>query len=49
MKRILGDEHPATLTSMNSLAQTYWAQGKTAEAAALQEQVLEKMRRIQRR
>ena len=41
-KRILGEEHLATLTSMNSA--TYRVQG---EAAALHEQVLEKRRRIQ--
>jgi len=44
--RILGAEHPDTLTSMNNLASTYWAQGRMAEAAALQEEVLEKHRRI---
>jgi hypothetical protein len=44
---ILGPEHPDTLTTMDSLASTYWLQGRTAEAAALQELVLEKRRRIQ--
>jgi tetratricopeptide (TPR) repeat protein len=43
---IRGDDHPATLTTMNNLAETYRAQGKTAEAAALHEQVLEKRKRI---
>ena len=45
-KRILGDDHPDTLTTMNNLAVTYRAQGKTAEAAVLQEEVLEKRKRI---
>jgi Tetratricopeptide repeat/NB-ARC domain len=35
---ILGAEHPNTLTSMNNLALTYRDQGKTGEAAALQEE-----------
>jgi hypothetical protein len=43
---ILGAEHPETLTSMNNLAVTYGDQGRTAEAAALKEEVLEKRRRI---
>lgn len=29
---ILGDDHPHTLTTMNNLAETYQAQGKTTEA-----------------
>jgi tetratricopeptide (TPR) repeat protein len=43
---ILGPEHPGTLSSMNNLAVTYRAQGKTAEAAELHEEVLQKRRRI---
>jgi len=43
---ILGVEHPDTLRSMNNLAATYRDQGRRAEAAALQEEVLEKRRRI---
>jgi Flp pilus assembly protein TadD len=43
---LLGEEHPDTLTSMGNLAITYWAQGRTAEAAALQEEVLEKQKRL---
>ena len=43
---ILGPEHAFTLTTMHNLATTYRAQGRTAEAAALEEQVLEKSRRI---
>ena len=41
---ISGADHPSTLMTMNDLALTYWAQGKTAEAAILQE-VLEKSKR----
>jgi hypothetical protein len=35
-KRILGEEHPATLTSMANLAATYWRQGQWNEAEELQ-------------
>jgi hypothetical protein len=45
-RRILGAEHPDMLTSMGNLTLTYQARGNTAEAAALQEEVLEKRRRI---
>ena len=45
-RRILGEEHPDTLTSMANLAATYSDQGRTGEAAALQEEVLQKFRRI---
>jgi Tetratricopeptide repeat len=40
--RILGEEHPDTLTTKHNLASTYQAQGKIAEAAKLEEEVLEK-------
>jgi hypothetical protein len=43
---ILGDDHPDTLTTMNNLAATYRAQGRTGDAASMHEQVLEKSRRI---
>ena len=39
-------EHPDTLTSMNNLASTYRALGRTNDAMALQETVLEVRRRI---
>ena len=45
-RRILGDDHPDTLTAMGNLASTYWQQGRTGEAAALGEEVLQKRRRI---
>ena len=41
-----GGDDPTTLTSMNNLAETYGAQGRTAEAAALHEQALQKRTRI---
>ena len=41
-RRILGDDHPDTLTTMNNLAETYRAQGRTGDAAKLHEEVLEK-------
>lgn len=44
--RLLGDEHPDTLTTMNNLAETLRAQGDLAGARKIQEQVLEITRRI---
>jgi Tetratricopeptide repeat len=44
--RLLGKEHPDTLTAMNNLAQTLKAQGEMAGARKLQEQVLEAMVRL---
>lgn len=41
-KRILGEEHPGTLISMNNLALTFAKQGWLSEAAELNEKVLEK-------
>ena len=43
---VLGAEHPETLSSMGNLANTHWDQGRTGEAAALREEVLEKRSRI---
>jgi hypothetical protein len=37
-RRILGADHPDTLTSMGNLASTYRDQGRTTEAAALEEE-----------
>jgi len=34
-KRVLGEEHPDSLTSMNNLASTYWNQGRFKEAEEL--------------
>ena len=42
-KKVLGAEHPSTLTSMANLASTYWNQGrwKEVEELELQVQVME--------
>ena len=45
-RRVLGPEHPDTLTSMNNLALTLQAQGDLAGARGLQEQVLDLSRRV---
>ena len=45
-RRVLGMEHPHTLTNMGNLAWTYNRQGRTEEAEQLQLQVLESMRRV---
>ncbi len=46
MARLLGKEHPDTLSSMNNLAQMLKAQGDLAGARKLGEQVLEAMARL---
>jgi non-specific serine/threonine protein kinase/serine/threonine-protein kinase len=45
-RRSLGEEHPTTLAVMNSLANQYLLQGKTAEAERLYVKALEAQRRI---
>ena len=45
-KRVLGPEHPDTLTSMHQLALAYWGQGRWKEAQELQEQVMETSKRV---
>ena len=45
-RRVLGEEHPDTLTAANNLAQTLRAQGELARAGELQEGVLEARRRV---
>ena len=45
-KRILGEEHPHTLTTMSNLASTYGGQGKLKESADLKEKVLAARKRI---
>ena len=40
-KRVLDDEHPSTLSSMNNLASTYWNQGRWDDAEKLEVQVME--------
>jgi hypothetical protein len=45
-KRVLGDEHPDTLTSMANLASTYREQGRWDEAFALMETCFQRRRQI---
>src|SRR5277367_1700267 len=45
-KRILGAEHPDTLTNMGNLAGTYWHQGRWNEAEKLQVDVMELSKRL---
>ena len=45
-KRVLGAEHPDTLTSMNNLASTYWSQGRWKEAEELFVQVMETRKKV---
>jgi tetratricopeptide (TPR) repeat protein len=39
-KRILGEEHPDTLTARANLASSYWQAGRTNDAITIEEQVL---------
>ena len=45
-RRVLGEEHPNTLSSMNNLAHTLCSQGDLAGARKLEEAVLEARRRV---
>ncbi|KAL2036638.1 hypothetical protein N7G274_010664 [Stereocaulon virgatum] len=45
-KRVLGQEHPETLTSMSNLASTYRNQGRWKEAEQLEVQVAEIRKRV---
>lgn len=45
-KRVLGDEHPSTLSSMNNLASTYSKQGRWKEAEELRVQVIKMSKRV---
>jgi tetratricopeptide (TPR) repeat protein len=45
-KRILGDEHPNTLTTRANLASSYWSAGRTDEALAIEEELLRDSERI---
>ncbi|KAK7007356.1 hypothetical protein R3P38DRAFT_1666384 [Favolaschia claudopus] len=45
-KRLLGEEHPATLRSMNHLANTYWNQGQWSDAEELEVKVFEARKRL---
>ncbi|KAH8698104.1 kinesin light chain [Phaeosphaeriaceae sp. PMI808] len=44
--RVLGDEHPDTLTSMANLASTYRSQGRWKEAEKLEVQVIETRKKV---
>ena len=46
MRRILGEEHPNTISAMNNLAATLGDHGQLEEAMAMMTEVLEKGRRI---
>jgi hypothetical protein len=45
-KRVLGQEHPHTLTSMGNLALTYSDHGRRKEAEELEVQVMETRKRV---
>ncbi|OCK88522.1 TPR-like protein [Cenococcum geophilum 1.58] len=45
-RRVLGKEHPSTLTSMANLASTYSHQGRWKEAEELEVQVMETRKRV---
>jgi hypothetical protein len=45
-KRVLGAEHPSTLTSANNLAKSLSGQGKHADAERIQREVLEVQKRV---
>ncbi|KAJ7937769.1 acyl transferase/acyl hydrolase/lysophospholipase [Mycena leptocephala] len=45
-KRVLGEEHPSTLTRIANLASTYWNQGRWNDAEALEVEVMETSKRV---
>ena len=45
-KRVLGAEHPATLSTANNLATCFYSQGKHAEAEEMQREVLAVRKRV---
>ena len=45
-KRVLGADHPLTLTSMHNLATTFWNLGRWEDTKVLQVQVIEARKRI---
>ena len=45
-KRVLGTEHPSTLTSMNNLAFTWKRQGRDKEAIALMKECMRLRERV---
>ncbi len=48
-EKVLGKEHPETLTSMNNLAFLLYQQGKFTEAAAMIQQMLELREKVLRK
>ena len=47
-KKVLGEEHPSTLTSLKNLTSTYGNQGRWKEAEQLQIQISETRKRVLR-
>lgn len=45
-ERVLGKEHPDTLTNIANLASTYWEQGHLKEVEKLEVQVMETTKRV---
>jgi len=45
-KKVLGDKHPSTSTSIANLASTYRNQGRWTEAEKLQVQVMETSKKV---
>jgi len=45
-KRVLGLEHPNTLSSVANLTSTFWSQGRWKEAEELEVQVIEISARV---
>ncbi|GAB7336900.1 hypothetical protein MBLNU13_g01179t1, partial [Cladosporium sp. NU13] len=45
-RKMLGEGHPDTLTSMGNLARTYWQQGRWSEAEKLDVEVLENSKEV---
>ena len=45
-KRVLGDEHPDTLTSLNNLAGLFYSKGEYDRALPLYEECLAKIKRV---
>jgi hypothetical protein len=45
-RRVLGEEHPATLTSMNNLAITLWEMGEYLSALQLMQRTVDGRARV---
>ena len=45
-KKLLGAEHPETITSMSYLASTYWNQGRWIEAEELDKNVINMRKKL---